>query len=173
MGYLNQYESCDDPNVLEAIRTPTEQLNNVFAVFGHFYRSDFADQVYIDRSPGFRSVLEIRRIENGGAGAGKDADALFVMMNPGGSRPKDLSCSPRDWPLDPRPNSTFVRAVPDETQYQVMRLMEVFNWNLVRVINLSDVREPDSKRLRKLVDCLDRCRFRKFRPPLFRKICPV
>lgn len=36
---------------------------------------------------------------------------------------------------------------PDDTQYQLMRLMEAFSWEHVRVLNLSDVRESDSTEL--------------------------
>lgn len=68
-------------------------------------------------------------------------DAIFVMMNPGDSEP--LSGG------DTAPFDTAKHALtrPDRTQYQVMRLMAHRGWDLVRVINLSDLRAPTSTKL--------------------------
>lgn len=42
-------------------------------------------------------------------------------------------------------------AEPDNTQYQIMRLMSKFNVKHTRILNISDVREPKSKLFRKRV----------------------
>ena len=38
----------------------------------------------------------------------------------------------------------MVFAKPDVTQYQVMRIMAEMGWDHVRIVNLSDIREPKS-----------------------------
>jgi hypothetical protein len=40
---------------------------------------------------------------------------------------------------------SLVEAVHDITQYQLMRLMDKMSWQHVRVVNLSDIRDPKSK----------------------------
>jgi len=39
----------------------------------------------------------------------------------------------------------LVETDPDDTQYQIMRVMRIMKWKYVRVINLSDYRNPESK----------------------------
>ncbi|HSI66429.1 MAG TPA: DUF1643 domain-containing protein [Planococcus sp. (in: firmicutes)] len=67
------------------------------------------------------------------------ADALFVLLNPGRCLPVDgedaislLTGKADNLPLLP--------ATPDNTMHQLMRLMERRNWNLVEIINLTDIR---------------------------------
>jgi hypothetical protein len=68
-------------------------------------------------------------------------DAVFVMMNPGDSEPLSGGDTA------PVHASKHAPTRPDRTQYQVMRLMAHRGWNLVRVINLSDLRTPTSGKL--------------------------
>ncbi|MEJ3661645.1 hypothetical protein WD277_11805 [Pseudomonas fragi] len=89
----------------------------------------------------YRSLLELRlRKANLKNEHTQIADALVVMMNPGGSEPL---CG---WGKAPK---TLTPAKPDITQYQIMRLMKVFQWKLVRVINLSDLVDKKSASFRK------------------------
>lgn len=119
---------------------PADELKRKFDVFGHFYSVQVSPKRYIE----CRSVLEI--VDSASAPA-KTADlthrvpdALFIMMNPGSSRPLA--------DVDNRINAkaiheldiSLVPAKPDTTQYQVMRLMHFCNWQHVRVLNLSDLR---------------------------------
>lgn len=119
---------------------PAEELKSKFGVFGHFY----SVQVDPKRVVECRSVLEIvesdqtpREIDDL---SHQKPDAVFIMMNPGSSRP-----------LVPVNNRIHANAIhelpislvptkPDTTQYQVMRLMHYCDWQHVRVLNLSDLR---------------------------------
>ena len=107
-----------------------KELERVFQTEGSFYKLDVRGEVQI-----CRSLAVIRRI---GSLQG-EADALFVLLNPGKSLPvagEDsiplLSGAIGQLPLLP--------ATPDNTLYQLMRLMERMNWNAVQVINLTDLR---------------------------------
>ncbi|GDY11081.1 hypothetical protein LBMAG52_45690 [Planctomycetia bacterium] len=67
-------------------------------------------------------------------------DAVFIMMNPGSSRPLvDVKNRIAAEALHELPIS-LVPTKPDTTQYQVMRLMHHCEWRHVRVLNLSDLR---------------------------------
>ena len=116
---------------------PAGALKQSYRVVGEFYslRVTGADPVTC------RSVLEI---SSTGTSEHAHADAVFVMMNPGSSRPVE-EADPilerrRGWETAPG----LVPTVPDTTQYQVMRVMHYSGWDRVRVINLSDLRESKS-----------------------------
>lgn len=116
---------------------PAGILKHSYRVVGHFYslRVTGTDPVRC------RSILEILSVEKNGHA---DADAVFVMMNPGSSRPVEephrVSACSRAWEA----TAGLVPTVPDTTQYQVMRVMHHLGWDRVRVINLSDLRESKS-----------------------------
>jgi len=127
---------------------PAEKLKQQYFCLGHFYR------LVLENGLEFpcRSVLEILKTDKF-AGfrkkiADSHSDALVIMMNPGSSRP--LSPAHEDRGVAAGAIRTMeltqplVPTVPDTTQYQVMRLMIVQNWNHVRVVNLSDLRNPNS-----------------------------
>ncbi len=84
-----------------------------------------------------RRVLNIHRKDHEQA---ELPDAVVIMMNPGGSKPHDDNVI-----------NEPVKTCPDKTQNQVMRLMNKFQWNFVRVINLSDLREAKSRRFYRLI----------------------
>lgn len=123
---------------------PAEELKSKFDVFGHFYTVQVAPKKVVE----CRSVLEIVEAAHApkkmAAISNRTPDAVFIMMNPGSSRPltevdnrihakaiHDLSIS-------------LVPTKPDTTQYQVMRVMHFCQWRHVRVLNLSDLRCPQS-----------------------------
>ena len=119
---------------------PAEELKPNYDVFGHFYSVEIASGEIVE----CRSVLEIanksRTPKDSAALSKRKPDAVFIMMNPGSSKP-----------LAPVSNHiladeigelsiSLVRTKPDTTQYQVMRIMHDRQWHHVRVLNLSDLR---------------------------------
>lgn len=123
---------------------PAQTLKKKFGVFGHFYSMDLLSGEQID----CRSVLEIvnkqdrplpieRLLE-------RPADAIFIMMNPGSSLPLEaVNNIHSEKQMGHLPRS-LVLTKPDTTQYQVMRVMQYCGWSHVRVLNLSDLRNPKS-----------------------------
>lgn len=80
--------------------------------------------------------------------ANHEPDALVIMMNPGSSSPKD-----KNYEIPPFNKLNLSRNLlknlrvptkPDNAQYQVMRVALKRRWKYIRVINLSDIREPKS-----------------------------
>ncbi|MFE7062037.1 hypothetical protein ACFVAD_07780 [Sutcliffiella sp. NPDC057660] len=65
-------------------------------------------------------------------------DAVFILVNPGACSAKDQTY---DIPvLDPTKETIpFVKAKSDQTQWQLMRLMKLRQWNHTVIINLSDI----------------------------------
>ncbi len=109
-----------------------------FAVHGRFYEREAGGTLWR-----LRDVLEIfdkslpwSEVQGG------NADMVAVMMNPGASRPL----------ADPDVHG-WCPAVPDRTQYQLMRLtlaaaaLGAPRIRHIRVINLSDLRTPKSAQL--------------------------
>lgn len=120
------------------------QLKKEYAVFGHFYSMRVNSVCEID----CRSVLEIINTENGFENheslSSMLPDAVFIMMNPGSSKPlneKNKITACNDAGLL---KISLVPTKPDTTQYQVMRVMKFCKWNHVRVLNLSDMRDSKS-----------------------------
>ena len=99
-------------------------MSSTFEVTGLFYEAN-----------GFnlRKFLDIKL-----QGTKKCAPELMVvMMNPGSS-----------YPLDGIENNTVSSAAqPDNTQAQIMKVMEAVSIEYARVLNLSDLRTPDSNAL--------------------------
>lgn len=80
-----------------------------------------------------RKFLDIRRKES----PKKQPDLMVVMMNPGSS-----------YPLDGQDNNTIPsEAEPDDTQDQIMKVMDAAALDYARILNLSDLRTPDSQAL--------------------------
>ncbi|MBS1782827.1 MAG: DUF1643 domain-containing protein [Bacteroidetes bacterium] len=90
----------------------------------------------------FRRYLEIKRKSFSGI----NNDLSIIMMNPGSSKPKDL-----DEGTNSKFLNKFVTAHPDPTQIQIMKVMEICNFNYAKVINLSDVRSANSNDFYKLL----------------------
>lgn len=123
---------------------PAEDLKKKFGAFGHFYTLDFGSEGAIT----CRSVLEICQHEQLTSEPSellrKPPSAVFILMNPGSSKPLvevDKNTQTEAVGCIPTP---LVPAKPDNTQYQVMRLMHSQNWAHARVLNLSDIRSPKS-----------------------------
>ena len=119
---------------------PAEELKNRYDVFGHFYSVEFSRNKFVE----CRSVLEIveqpHTPDKMSVLSKCKPDAVFIMMNPGSSRPLvDVKNRIAAKELHELPIS-LVPTKPDTTQYQVMRLMHHCGWRHVRVLNLSDLR---------------------------------
>lgn len=131
-----------------------EALRARFAVHGRFYEADLGGQRWA-----LRSHLEIFEPALAWPDVVEaDADLVAVMMNPGGSRPLAQPDS-RGW----------APAVPDRTQYQLMKLAlgaSLRGWPIrhIRVINLSDLRTPKSAVLFDAIDSLADDRHSIFSP---------
>ncbi|SFG37436.1 DUF1643 domain-containing protein [Neptunomonas qingdaonensis] len=79
-------------------------------------------------------------------------DLLVVMMNPGCSTPK----SPANWNDKPIHNmGDLSEAVPDDTQFQIMKVMNKTGYKNAIILNLSDVCETDSKIFAKSVSGIE------------------
>jgi len=137
---------------------PAELLKKKYDVYGHFYALQYNEN-HLEKC---RSVLEIISkdvpiIERSQLSKNKP-DAVFIMMNPGSSRPleKDYEYNQQVIKVNDLSNLNIelVAAKPDITQYQIMRLMDLFNWHHVRVINLSDLRCANSNDFMKMVSVL-------------------
>lgn len=84
-----------------------------------------------------RKFLDIKRLESGVS----QPDIMVVMMTPGSS-----------YPLDKIDNNTVAsEAVPDKTQDQIMKVMNSAGFDYARILNLSDLRTPNSNDLYKFL----------------------
>jgi hypothetical protein len=123
---------------------PAKQLKKHFEVFGHFYSVTLKSGEKID----CRSVLEIVTRQSKPSDIGlllvNPPDAIFIMMNPGSSRPLVDVNNFIPERLINQLEVSLVPTKPDITQYQVMRVMHYCGWNHVRVLNISDMRDPKS-----------------------------
>jgi hypothetical protein len=118
---------------------PAATLKTYFRVHGHFYDVSLASLCI-----SCRSVLEIVRHDFRSGHHQGAPDAVVIMMNPGSSKP--LRGEPEQLKRGQLPSirKKLVSTRPDTTQYQIMRVMHSCGWDYVRVLNLSDLREPKS-----------------------------
>ncbi len=139
------------------------ELKKTFRCYGHFYRLNIEGVEPLL----CRSMLEITSLPREAVGAGIDPDDLFshsepnhtsegvvrylpdavvIMMNPGSSRPIEEgdTNSLLDMPLPDGFNKPLVLTQPDNTQYQIMRVMVSKGWKHIRILNISDIRDPKS-----------------------------
>jgi len=123
---------------------PANDLKKHFDVFGHFYsiKVDSVGEIKC------RSVLEIlnkeNSIENHNSLSSMLPDAVFIMMNPGSSKPLEEINNIISYKNLGELQVSLVPTKPDTTQYQLMRVMIYCKFNHVRVLNLSDMRDPKS-----------------------------
>ncbi len=123
---------------------PAEELKKEFAVYGHFYTIEIESFCRIE----CRSVLEVinkkYQVNEFDELSNRLPNAVFIMMNPGSSKPltktNNLISPQKIGDLQ----ISLVPTKPDTTQYQLMRVMKYLNWQHIRVINLSDLRDAES-----------------------------
>jgi hypothetical protein len=118
------------------------ELKKKFSVFGHFYKLKIGRALF-----DCRSVLEIVLIGTSVGNLSRPC-AVVVMMNPGSATPVDKNYVEDELlPSDISSSSwskELIPTNPDLAQYQIMRLMLLEGWNHVRILNLSDLRNPRS-----------------------------
>jgi len=123
---------------------PAAELKKTYGIYGHFYSVDLesGDRIHC------RSVLEIAskqslpsKIETL---SNQKPDAVVIMMNPGSSKPLEAADNLISEKHLSQLKVSLVLTKPDTTQYQVMRVMSYCQWSHVRVLNLSDLRDPKS-----------------------------
>ena len=92
-----------------------------------------------------RSMLEIvdREFREPNELLSHPADIVVVMMNPGSSRPENDNNSPTRAPAQVGRGAQLTRTCPDPAQTPTKELMRRKRFGHVRVLNLSDVREPN------------------------------
>ncbi|WP_409346936.1 DUF1643 domain-containing protein [Paenibacillus sp. MBLB4367] len=120
---------------------------NEFKCYGHFYKIT-KDNMVVARC---RSQLDIINADKMKFDHLIDSvpDALSIMMNPGTSRPADSNYIEKEIDLDNfiTEEKEIVHTIPDDTQKRLMRVMQIKKWKHLRVINLSDIRQPESQKL--------------------------
>lgn len=134
-----------------------DELKNIFTVYGSYYdllpedgeKIKCRNILEIFRRSYFNPLPEPLRLSS------SQPDSIFVMMNPGSSEPRQFGFREPGLPIMRAPvlpdSLELVFAKPDVTQYQVMRIMAEMGWNHVRIVNLSDIREPKSLKFFKRV----------------------
>lgn len=133
------------------------ELKKRFACYGHFYELVLMNG---ERAK-CRSVLEIVDTSIPQVVPANisemEPDAVVIMMNPGSSYPKDIYHIDEEIEY-PRSGASMrkklVLTQPDNTQYQVMRVAVEKGWKHIRVLNLSDLRDPKSGSFLQKVDAL-------------------
>jgi hypothetical protein len=133
------------------------ELKKRYVCYGHFYELVFMSGARAK----CRSVLEIVDStvprDNPSDISEMEPDAVVVMMNPGSSHPKDIYHIDEEIEYPRRSGSMrkeLVLTQPDNTQYQVMRVGVAQGWRHIRVLNLSDLRDPKSGSFLQKVDAL-------------------
>lgn len=109
---------------------PAADLKKKFHTEGAFYQTELNGESFT-----CRGLAKISR-----KGIETDVtDALFVMVNPGSCQPVNEAYQ-YPYFTGNLQEAPLVPAKSDPTQYQIMRLMERENWNIIYIINLSDLR---------------------------------
>lgn len=88
-----------------------------------------------------RKYLDIKRVGS----LKSEPELMVVMMNPGSSYPLDGIDN----------NSRPTEAEPDNTQQQIMKVMNFSDVEFARILNLSDIRTSDSNSLYKILRSKD------------------
>ncbi|CAM3156185.1 hypothetical protein [Sporolactobacillus spathodeae] len=105
-----------------------KELLMEFEVEASFYNVGIGNRVFE-----CRNQARIKRI----GFPSNTLDAIFILCNPGSCDPLMKEMVPV---LDPRSAEVpFIKANSDPTQEQIMRLMKIEQWNLISIINLSDL----------------------------------
>ena len=128
-----------------------DYLKTKYVCYGHFYNLKIDNSIYK-----CRSVLEIINKKHTKLDfQNKKSDIVVIMMNPGSSKPlSDIELKTYDKNTI-NFSKNYVLTRPDNTQYQIMRVMEDKKVGHARVINISELIETKSVNLVKLVNSLE------------------
>lgn len=105
-------------------------MSDAFEITGLFYKNEGFEHC-------FRKFLDIKRKDT----LSVQPDLMVVMMNPGSSYPIDNN--------DNNPLPSLAKY--DRTQNQIMQVMSNTKYQYARILNLSDLRTPNSAELRKFI----------------------
>lgn len=128
---------------------PAEDLKKRFDITGSFYELEINNVIYK-----CRNRLDIKSKENINT---NQPDIIVVMMNPGSSKPIDNEYIEKRYTVSNLNNlitSKLIETKPDNTQYQIMRLMLERELNHAIVLNLSDLRNGKSGEFSKIFNSL-------------------
>ncbi|WP_180953531.1 DUF1643 domain-containing protein [Bacillus sp. T33-2] len=121
---------------------PYPTVHDQFEVEGEFYQAVRNETVYPCRR---LAVIKTRNYP-----LKEQYDALLVMANPGSCQPLNPSYqNPTIENVDTV--APLIKAKTDQTQHQIIKLMNQENWNQVAICNLSDLREGNMKNFRDLL----------------------
>lgn len=117
-----------------------DELKQKYVVYANFYKMEQANgKVHL-----CRNVADIYDINYKDLKSNSRPQALIIMMNPGKCQPKNKNYKVQSVTIEKlhevskkEPN---VLCVPDNAQYQIMRIMYAKNWSHMRIVNLSDIR---------------------------------
>lgn len=104
-------------------------MKDKFNITGYFYTIDDLK---------FRKYLNIKLKTS----SKEKPDLMVIMMNPGSSYPINKIDNFRD----------ETETKPDNTQDQIMSVMDVLNFEYARILNLSDIRISQSQQFYKFLD---------------------
>ena len=114
---------------------PANELKKTFEVSAKFYYSVVGEEKFL-----MRREAKIVRMGHGQ----EEIDAVVVMINPGSCKPTGAVTSQM------AKEAISVSAKPDQTQYQLMNLMERKAWNTLVIVNLSDICEGNMSNFRNI-----------------------
>jgi len=117
--------------------TPAEVLRESFEVYGKFYQHEMSGSTLKMR----RKAKIVRKDT-----VTEQADCVVIMINPGSRTPPETYVYPT-----PPELGEFVKVKDDQTQHQMMRLMERVGYNRLDIINLSDICESNLTNFFRLV----------------------
>ncbi|WP_428911989.1 hypothetical protein [Niallia sp. Krafla_26] len=109
-----------------------ERLKAEFEVEGSFYTVAMGGKVFECRN--YAQVYRKGRKNQ------DYYDAVFVLVNPGLCTPNQSTYQIPQISAGESPPLRYILSKTDNTQYQVMRLMQLKHWNKVLLLNLSDIR---------------------------------
>lgn len=132
-----------------------DELKKIFHVLGSFYNLRLNDGSIV-KCRNQLNIIEREYLKiNSNSLEQAKIDLLVIMMNPGSSRPLDENYKIKTFNVEIASelikNNNKVQAKPDNTQYQVMRIMREKGFKHALVVNLSDLREPKSKEFFKII----------------------
>lgn len=148
-SYVRQYQSLLGEGLIKLqgeAKLTADMLKKIYDVRGSFYNLDHPSCAPLN----CRNGLDIFTKNSYNQPLLETLpDALFVMMNPGSSRPWERDYEPPVYKVRQIVDKgevpyVWTKAQPDITQYQIMRVMKHMGWSYVRVSNLSDIRCPKS-----------------------------
>ncbi|WP_223635299.1 DUF1643 domain-containing protein [Planococcus sp. 4-30] len=111
------------------------ELIKTFEVSAKFYYSEVNGEKFL-----MRREAKIVRIGH----EQEEIDSVVVMINPGSCKPAGAVTS------SSAKEATLMAAKPDQTQYQLMNLMERKAWNVLVIVNLSDICEGNMSNFRNI-----------------------